>query len=98
MRLQSSIKELECDFNRSGALAGRVRGTGLAGPQEQRPLEGQRGTRSDKRGGLIPAYDIKSTLAEATLHKLAISAVWPVIVKSARHRARRATNCRAYGT
>ncbi|MDI1338400.1 alpha/beta hydrolase [Polaromonas sp.] len=41
-----------CDEENGGSLpASRGRGTGFAGPQAQRPLGGQRSTRSDKRGG-----------------------------------------------
>ena len=35
-------------------FSSRGRETGVAGPQAQRPLGGQRKTRSDKRGGHIP--------------------------------------------
>ncbi|WP_397409005.1 lipopolysaccharide heptosyltransferase I [Polaromonas sp.] len=38
---------------RGGSSSSRGRGTGFAGPQAQRPLGGQRSTRSDERGGAI---------------------------------------------
>jgi Cu+-exporting ATPase len=42
------------ELQRAGAeLTSRGRGTGFAGPQAQRPLGGQRSTRSDKRGGIV---------------------------------------------
>ena len=42
-------------YHYCGALffASRGRGSGFAGPQAQRPLGGQRSTRSDKRGGFL---------------------------------------------
>ena len=49
-------------------LTSRGRGTGFAGLQAQRPLEGQRSTRSDKRGGFNPRSD-KRGGSMSELHK-----------------------------
>ena len=50
----SALIAAVCGEESGGSLpASRGRGTGCAGPQAQRPLGGQRSTRSDKRGGQL---------------------------------------------
>jgi hypothetical protein len=45
------LRNITLEHGRKGSQTSRGRGTGFAGPQAQRPLGGQRSTRSDERGG-----------------------------------------------